>query len=801
MDVRRRSMFQNSIHIYQNFRAYSCISRANFLRLFTLTSKVSRSRRQLVIVCTVVLQLALSALPTAADDFTWQIASSTLFRFSGAWSPSGGPPDANDRAIFSQDFNFPISVAFDVPQTTTAALRVTGGAYNFDSASGGQPGPPRVYTVQGAEASYVDGGTLRLRSGTTNSFTLDIDALFDVGLSNSGTLDISPHPTALTAELRTRRADGIGARIGEQVGSVGAVTVNGANALWNNTGLLIIGNNGTGTLDVLGGGQINVTNGTTFGGRVTVGGNGTGSGELHVDGAGSVLSSSQELWVGDSGTGEVAVSGGGTVVSGGARVGRLPGSTGSIAVSGSDSAWTLNSAFFVGNQGAGQLTIEDGGVVNSTAPDGLGARIGEQSGSVGEVTISGANARWNNTGLLIIGNAGNGTLDVLGGGQVEVTNGTTFGGQVTVGGTGSGVLRVDGVGSALTSTSDLRVGTSGIGQLMISSGSLVDIAGTTTLGLNAGSNGSLFLDGGTLRTGTIATGGGQHGFYWTSGTVEVTGAAGLTIGQSQFFGEQLLLNQNQNLSVTNTLTVESGAILFTGGELVVGELANNGDLALASTTVSGPVTNAAGANITALGNVTFNDLVSGPGGFFGPGTINFNGGMAPGASPAEVTFEGDVSLTDTNTLYIEIGGTTLGDDYDSLTIAGDAVLDGVIDASLIDAFMPAPGQQFTILTANSVVNNGLMLGGSAAGSFNLLVDSTSVILQAIAPPLPGDFDLDGDVDGRDFLVWQRNPAVGDLSDWQANYGAEMLSANIAVPEPSAILLILMAAVAFYPQRR
>lgn len=29
---------------------------------------------------------------------------------------------------------------------------------------------------------------------------------------------------------------------------------------------------------------------------------------------------------------------------------------------------------------------------------------------------------------------------------------------------------------------------------------------------------------------------------------------------------------------------------------------------------------------------------------------------------------------------------------------------------------------------------------------------------------PGDFDLDGDVDGADFLLWQRNPSVGDLAD-------------------------------------
>jgi hypothetical protein len=54
--------------------------------------------------------------------------------------------------------------------------------------------------------------------------------------------------------------------------------------------------------------------------------------------------------------------------------------------------------------------------------------------------------------------------------------------------------------------------------------------------------------------------------------------------------------------------------------------------------------------------------------------------------------------------------------------------------------------------------------------------------------LPGDFNTDGKVDGRDLLVWQRNPSVGSLADWKANYGTGGLAA-IAVPEPAAIVLI------------
>jgi len=41
----------------------------------------------------------------------------------------------------------------------------------------------------------------------------------------------------------------------------------------------------------------------------------------------------------------------------------------------------------------------------------------------------------------------------------------------------------------------------------------------------------------------------------------------------------------------------------------------------------------------------------------------------------------------------------------------------------------------------------------------------------------GDFDKDGDVDGRDFLVWQRNTSVGLLSNWQDDYSPLVTSAD------------------------
>ena len=139
------------------------------------------------------------------------------------------------------------------------------------------------------------------------------------------------------------------------------------------------------------------------------------------------------------------------------------------------------------------------------------------------------------------------------------------------------------------------------------------------------------------------------------------------------------VNAGQNLNVTNTVTVNSGAYLTVAGGFSSGNLVNNGDLVLINTAIDGPVIN--NNKTTVVGTVNFNGPVSGPGGFFGPGTAQFNGGMAPGASPANVSFEGSLALADTNTLFVEIGGNTPGSQYDRLTITGSASIDGMLNIS------------------------------------------------------------------------------------------------------------------------
>lgn len=54
-----------------------------------------------------------------------------------------------------------------------------------------------------------------------------------------------------------------------------------------------------------------------------------------------------------------------------------------------------------------------------------------------------------------------------------------------------------------------------------------------------------------------------------------------------------------------------------------------------------------------------------------------------------------------------------------------------------------------------------------------------------------DFDGDSDVDGADFLAWQRDPSVGDLTNWQADYGTTptTIAGATSVPEPSTFHLL------------
>jgi hypothetical protein len=95
------------------------------------------------------------------------------------------------------------------------------------------------------------------------------------------------------------------------------------------------------------------------------------------------------------------------------------------------------------------------------------------------------------------------------------------------------------------------------------------------------------------------------------------------------------------------------------------------------------------------------------------------------------------------------------------------------------------------------IGNTALLKNFDSYKISIYVDFawTALTLVDDSAPLPGDFDYDADVDGADFLAWQRGQSpsplsVEDLTDWQLNFGAAPLrGASLAVPEPSTVALL------------
>lgn len=81
---------------------------------------------------------------------------------------------------------------------------------------------------------------------------------------------------------------------------------------------------------------------------------------------------------------------------------------------------------------------------------------------------------------------------------------------------------------------------------------------------------------------------------------------------------------------------------------------------------------------------------------------------------------------------------------------------------------------------------------SLGNSFSVSLPARSIAVYLIAKDesgILGDFDGDGDVDGNDFLKWQRDELSQiDLNSWKNNYGFPFSVAAVLVPEPTTLVL-------------
>jgi hypothetical protein len=186
--------------------------------------------------------------------------------------------------------------------------------------------------------------------------------------------------------------------------------------------------------------------------------------------------------------------------------------------------------------------------------------------------------------------------------------------------------------------------------------------------------------------------------------------------------------------------------------------------------------------------------------------VNLGGEIAPGDSAGRTQIEGDLTMS-AGRIAIELGGLAPGE-FDDVFVRGALAAGGTLSVSVINNFAPAAGDAFDILDFGSISGSFELdlpaLGaGLAWDASELLTTGELSVVGATA-----DFDGDGDVDGADFLTWQRGfgltgsglegqgDANGDgaidaldLAAWQSQYVATS-SAAAGVPEPASALVSL-----------
>ena len=209
--------------------------------------------------------------------------------------------------------------------------------------------------------------------------------------------------------------------------------------------------------------------------------------------------------------------------------------------------------------------------------------------------------------------------------------------------------------------------------------------------------------------------------------------------------------------------------------------------------------------------------VIGGGGTIGGNLNNSAGIVAPGNSPGTLIVDGDYTQGSGGTLAIELAGTADGE-HDLLEVVGSAALAGNLEINLVDEFAPTAGDTFDVLSAAVITYNGLSLTGASDGfSYSIIgggalaadfngdggVDDADLLTWQASFGLNagGDADADGDTDGNDLLLWQGE--LGTLGG-----GGQILRlafnnslAGAAVPEPSALALVLLANLALVLRRR
>ncbi|RMH13788.1 MAG: hypothetical protein D6698_13530 [Gammaproteobacteria bacterium] len=534
----------------------------------------------------------------------------------------------------------------------------------------------------------TDGSTMTLRG--TNTTLNSNGAPLDVGFSGEGHLLIEDGAVAITAE---------GVIANQPTTLTSTATITGIGSRWDITGSnqrLVVGDEAQGMVSIANGGIITVSGDGNIAESA-----GSSNSQITITGAGSRLDVTGITRVGFNSTGFLLIENGGMATSTGGivTIADQPGSNGSTAtIRGANSLWDLTGQRLnVGDDDVGFMVIENGGRVETD----FGVIGDDPGGSGSQVTVTGTASRWNLATQLNVGDNGAGSISIESGGMVDVA------GITVIGNAGSGDATVRGAGSLLAAADLLTVGWSAPGILRIEQAGVVNTNSLQThslvIGRAPGSDGSsvyvqdagslLDANGFELSIGNHTDGNLfiQNGGEVKSGTTTIGVFAGSAGSNATIDGMGSMWNVAGDLTVGNGATgsldvVQSGELVVAGNLQVSIGVANFdalADVQLGSLTVrpstsnSGGITISGGATVSTGGSVVIdstNTLSAGEVTVIGAGSSLDVGSTltvgAPGATGMQGNLEilGGASLTVSKQLIIEDGIVTLSGSDSTLTV-------------------------------------------------------------------------------------------------------------------------------------
>ena len=311
--------------------------------------------------------------------------------------------------------------------------------------------------------------------------------------------------------------------------------------------------------------------------------------------------------------------------------------------------------------------------------------------------------------------------------RVTVSNGLCLFRDVFLGNQTNGTFTVaGGQVAAPGSQNGFSVGVNGGTGVVSQVGGLINLTNTdfNIGGLFSPAVGTLILSNGVTQAKTLWVGGQGDG----NGTLTMWGGTVIASNLQVNATSRILFNQGLLQSRLGNIASSPG--------LIVGDGSHTAEFNLQG-----------GTNVFVNGlRIATNSLLTGSGTVSGNVT-NF-GAVSPGSSAGRIDITGNLVLSNSSDLRIEIGGYLQGSNYDYVRVSGNATLGGKLSLSLSNNFQTimTNGASFTNLTATAllgsftnVANGGQLTTTDGYARFTVNYSGSSLRLSGLTI-----IDTDGD---------------------------------------------------------